>query len=150
MRLLVKGKRYCPSCQSVLTISDVDAQCTCGCCGGTWLPTLAATPFDALDYDVVTGEPLESFGFAPECPTCSSRLSRRLLRSVGEVGACGSCGGLWVGPGRMDRLKAVLAGADRRPPVHEDDAGSPFVWRTVMMLSALSAAAAWVISARVL
>ena len=142
------AKRYCPSCQSVLTLSGDDSETICGCCGGTWLPTMAAAAFDTLNFDVVTGEPLECFGFVPECPSCSTRLNRRLLRAVGEVGACGGCGGLWVGPGRMERLKAVAAGLDRAPTVVEDR-GSPFVWRTVMMLSALSAAAAWMLSARI-
>ena len=114
------------------------------------MPTMSAAAYESLRYDVVTGEPLESFGFEPECPTCSSVLSRRLLRAVGQVGACGSCGGLWVGPGRLDRLNAVAAGIERRPPMPIGDGGSPFVWRTVMMLSALSAAAAWVLSARLL
>ena len=50
------AKRYCPSCQSVLTLSGDDSETICGCCGGTWLPTMAAAAFDTLNFDVVTGE----------------------------------------------------------------------------------------------
>lgn len=142
--------RYCPCCQAPLSAND-DAPVHCGRCGGTWIPTMVAATYGALDFDVVTGEHLEAFGFQPECPTCSSTLRRRLLSGVGEVGACEHCGGLWTGPGRFYLLSRVLSG-EARPSrvVLPEDPGSPLVWRAVMALSALSAAAAWALSARVL
>ena len=143
----MKKMSRCPTCHDTLTQSSADGSCLCLRCGGTWLPEKAAADFSTLRFAQVTGEVVALFGVVPECPSCGAHLSRRLAPVAGSIEACGACGGMWVGAGKLDRLQLALAGLTPREPIMPPGLTPvPWLWKTVFSLSALSAAAGWILA----
>ena len=142
-----RAKRYCPTCHGLLDGNAAQGAISCSDCGGEFVSGAEVAELGTLRFQ---GK-LPAASRPPECPGCAGDLICKLVPTVGRVGQCEGCGGLWLGPGRRARLEASLSGDQwARGHLAKQRRDGRLVWRALLTLSALSAAAAWLLSTRVL